>query len=30
VGRRRGPIEVTVSFGKLTSPPLPLEVVDAD
>jgi hypothetical protein len=30
VGRRKGPLQVTVSLGKLTSPPLPLEVVDGD
>lgn len=30
VGVRRGPFEVRATLGRLTSPPLPLEVVDAD
>ena len=30
VGRRKGPIEIGVAFGKLASPPLQLQVVEGD
>lgn len=30
VAKRRGPVQVTVRFGKLASPPLPLEAVEGD